>query len=303
MKSLLDKRLLIVTGKGGTGKSVITAALALLGPREGKRTLVCEINGDERVTQLLGISPAGPEISQRAENLWTVNVQPQAAMREYALMRLRLESIYKAVFENRFVRYFLRFIPSLQELVMLGKALYHLEEKLPDGSGRFDLLVLDAPATGHAISFLSLPAVLSETVPPGAMHREVEKMRALLEDEAITAVALVTLPEEMPVNETLDLAAALVQRQLHPQVVVLNAFTAPRFAEADLAELRGKPRLLAIAEEHRLLARSSEEARATLAGTLRLPVLTIDRLYPPRFGREQVERIASQLGEELKALR
>jgi anion-transporting ArsA/GET3 family ATPase len=303
MKSLLDKRLLIVTGKGGTGKSAITAALALLGPREGKRTLVCEINGDERVTQLLGMSPAGPEISQRAENLWTVNIQPPAAMREYALMRLRLESIYKAVFENRFVRYFLRFIPSLQELVMLGKALYHLEEKLPDGSYRFEMLVLDAPATGHAISFLSLPAVLSETVPPGAMHREVERMRALLEDEAVTAVALVTLPEEMPVNETLDLAAALVQRQLHPQVVVLNAFTAARFAEADLAALRGKPRLLAIAEEHRLLAQSSEEARATLAGRLHLPVLTIDRLYPPRFGREQVERIASQLGEELKALR
>ena len=274
MKSLLDKRLLIVTGKGGTGKSAITAALALLGPREGKRTLVCEINGDERVTQLLGMSPAGPEISQRAEKLWTVNIQPPAAMREYALMRLRLESIYKAVFENRFVRYFLRFIPSLQELVMLGKALYHLEEKLPDGSYRFEMLVLDAPATGHAISFLSLPAVLSETVPPGAMHREVERMRALLEDEAVTAVALVTLPEEMPVNETLDLAA-----------------------------LRGKPRLLAIAEEHRLLAQSSEEARATLAGRLHLPVLTIDRLYPPRFGREQVERIASKLGEELKAQR
>jgi len=303
MKSLLDKRLLIVTGKGGTGKSVIAAALALLGPREGKRTLVCEINGDERVTQLLGMSPAGPEISQRAENLWTVNIQPPAAMREYALMRLRLESIYKAVFENRFVRYFLRFIPSLQELVMLGKALYHLEEKLPDGSRRFEILVLDAPATGHAISFLSLPAVLSETVPPGAMHREVGQMRALLEDEAVTAVALVTLPEEMPVNETLDLAAALVQRKLHPQVVVLNAFTAARFANADLAALRGKPRLLAIAEEHRLLAQSSEEARATLAGRLHLPVLTIDRLYPLRFGREQVERIASQLGEELKARR
>src|SRR5262249_1662707 len=257
MKSLLDKRLLIVTGKGGTGKSVTTAALALLCAGKGKRTLVCEINGDDRVAKLLGISPSSPEISQRAENLWTVNIQPQAAMREYALMRLRLETIYKAVCENRFVRYFLRFIPSLQELVMLGKALYHLEEKLPDGTQRFDRLVMDAPATGHAISFLSLPAVLSETVPPGAMHREVGQMRALLEDEAVTAVALVTLPEEMPVNETLDLAAALVQRKLHPQVVVLNAFTAARFANADLAALRGKPRLLAIAEEHRLLAQSS----------------------------------------------
>ena len=175
--------------------------------------------------------------------------------------------------------------------------------KLPDGGQRFDMLVMDAPATGHAISFLGLPTVLSETVPPGAMRGEVQRMRALLEDEAVTAIALVALPEEMPVNETLDLSAALMQRQLHPQVVVLNAFTAARFADVDLAALRTKPRLLAIAEDHRQLSEASEEARATLASRLHLPVLTIDRLYPPRFGREQVERIASQLGEELKALR
>lgn len=303
MKTLLEKRLVIVTGKGGTGKSAISAALALLCPREGKRTLLCEINSDDRVTQLLGIPPAPAEISQRSENLWAVNIRPEAAMREYALMRLRLESIYKAVFENRFVRYFLRFIPSLAELVMLGKALYHLQEKRPDGRDRFDTVVLDAPATGHAIPFLSLPSVLGETIPPGAMFGEVKQMQALLEDEAVTAVALVTLPEEMPVNETIDLGAALRQRRLHPNLVVLNSFTAPRFSDADLTALRAKPRLHALAEEHRSLSQASEDARARLSSELRLPVVAIDRLYEPRFGREQVAKIAAQLGEALKALR
>ena len=89
-------------------------------------------------------------------------------MREYALMILRFESIYSAVFENRLVRYFLRFIPSLQELVLLGKILFHLQEKRPDGSWRFDRIVIDAPATGHAITFLSVPQVIIDTVPPGA---------------------------------------------------------------------------------------------------------------------------------------
>src|SRR5262249_55826024 len=251
MKSLLDKRLLIVTGKGGTGKSVTTAALALLCAGKGKRTLVCEINGDDRVAKLLGISPSSPEISQRAENLWTVNIQPQAAMREYALMRLRLESIYKAVFENRFVRYFLRFIPSLQELVMLGKILYHLEEKLPDGEPRFDTIIIDAPATGHVIPFLSVAKVIAETVPPGRMSREASAMRAVLEDERMTAAVLVSLPEEMPVNETVELGSALKeQAQVSPQAVVLNSFTSERFTPADLEALRFKSSLLQVAQAH-----------------------------------------------------
>src|SRR5215831_19862387 len=134
MASLLDKRLNIVTGKGGVGKSTISAALSLLKARSGLRTLLCEINTQDRIGPLLGARSVGPATSPIDENLWGINIQPEQAMREYALMLLKLESIYSAVFENRFVRYFLRFIPSLNELVMLGKVLYHLQQKLPSGS-------------------------------------------------------------------------------------------------------------------------------------------------------------------------
>ena len=135
MAGLLDKRLWIVSGKGGVGKSTVSAALALRSARAGRRTLVCEVNTQERVSRFLERPAAGPEITLLEENLWAVDVRPQEAMREYALMVLRFETLYKTVFENRLVRYFLRFIPSLQELVMLGKILYHLQEKLPDGQG------------------------------------------------------------------------------------------------------------------------------------------------------------------------
>jgi anion-transporting ArsA/GET3 family ATPase len=301
MARLLDKRLLVITGKGGTGKSTVSAALALISARERRRTLVCEVNAKDRVTQLLGAPPAGPEITSLAENLWAVNIRPEEAMREYALMTLRLESIYKAVFENRFVRYFLRFVPSLQELVMLGKVLYHLQQKLPDGSDRFQTIVLDAPATGHAISFLSVPRVLAQTVPPGAMLREAQRMQALLEDAAITAAILVSLPEEMPVNETVELGAGLRQREIHPQAVVLNAFTAPRFSESDLAALDGKRRLLILAREHRRLSELSRQSRETLERGLNLPLITLARRYERRFAREAVEQIASELEPGLKA--
>jgi anion-transporting ArsA/GET3 family ATPase len=212
MSGLLDKRLWIVSGKGGVGKSTIAAALALRSARAGRRTLVCEVNTQERVSPLLGHRPVGPEVTKLEENLWAVDVRPQEAMREYVLMVLRFETLYKTVFENRVVRYFLRFIPSLQELVLLGKILYHVQEQRPDGSPLWDTIVMDAPATGHAISFLRVPQVLLETVPPGPMTREAMKMRDLLEDPTTTAAVLVSLPEEMPVNETLELHTALKEQ-------------------------------------------------------------------------------------------
>ncbi|MHB8879740.1 MAG: ArsA family ATPase, partial [Myxococcaceae bacterium] len=209
MAVLTDKRLLIVSGNGGVGKSTVAAALAVASARAGLRTLVCEVNAKERVTVFLGKPEVGPAIGLLEENLWAIDIRPNEAMREYALMILKFESVYNAVFENRLVRYFLRFIPSLQELVMLGKILFHLQEKRADGSWRFERIVVDAPATGHAISFLSVPQVILDTVPPGPMSHEAKKMRDLLVDPAISAAVLVSLPEEMPVNETIDLRAAL----------------------------------------------------------------------------------------------
>src|SRR5207244_926396 len=115
-------------------------------------------------------------------------------------------------FGNRLVGYFLRFVPSLQELVMLGKILFHLREKRPDGSYRFDRIVIDAPATGHAITFLSVPQVVVDTVPPGPLANDATWMRDLLVDPQTTGAVLVSLPEELPVNETLELHQALTTR-------------------------------------------------------------------------------------------
>src|SRR5262249_53002350 len=122
--ALLDHRLLVVTGKGGVGKSTISAALALVAAQQGHRVLVCEINAQERIAPLVGAAPAGGTPREAVPGVWTVNVTPREAMREYGLMVLKFRSIYEAVFENRFVRYFLRAIPSLAELVMLGKVLH-----------------------------------------------------------------------------------------------------------------------------------------------------------------------------------
>lgn len=293
LKGLDKQRLIVVTGKGGVGKTTIAAALALESAAQGQKTLICEVNTKERIAPLLVGKEAGPELTQIEPNLWAVDVRPHEAMREYALMILKFESIYKAVFENRLVKYFLRFIPSLQELVLLGKILYHLRDTDDAGKPRFDRVIIDAPATGHAISFLSVPQVILDTVPPGALANDATWMRDLLIDPAMSAVVLVSLPEELPVNETIELADALKTRvRVRPAATVLNAFTTERFTPEQRAEVPAE--LIATFDRHRVLSEASRVAIERLA-MLELPITTVPRMHVTEFNRSSIEEISKSL--------
>src|SRR5256886_10756872 len=144
----LDRRLVVVTGKGGTGKSSISAALALAAARRGKKVLVCEVVAKERVADLFGRPPSGTEIRQLLPNLYSVHVRPREAMREYALMILKYQTLYRLAFENAAARHFLAPAPSLAEIVLLGKDWGHATQEMERGPPRWDLAGLDAPATG-----------------------------------------------------------------------------------------------------------------------------------------------------------
>jgi len=300
--TLLDRRLVIVTGKGGVGKSTVSAALALLAARQGKRVLVCEVNAQERVAPLLGAPPPGGTIREAVPGVSTVNVNPHDAMREYGLMVVRFRAIYDAVFENRLVRYFLRVVPSLAELVMLGKILHEArtEER---GRPRWDLVVVDAPATGHAVQLLRVPAALVDTVPGGPLRHDAEWMEALLVDPARTALAIVTLPEEMPVNEAIELDAQVRSLLgIHRGALFVNAMPPARFAAdegARLALLAGEPPPLGpAAAAGRLQAMRAEQAARYLErarAALDLPATVIPLLPLPAWGREAVEAVADAI--------
>jgi hypothetical protein len=304
-RPLLDRRLVVVTGKGGVGKSTVSAALACVAARAGKRVLVCEVNAPERVAPLLGARPAGAAIREARPGLSTVDVTPAEAMREYGLMILRFRTIYDAVFENRLVRHFLRMVPSLGELVMLGKILHEAraEER---GRPRWDLVIVDAPSTGHAVQLLRVPRAMLGMVPPGPLRHDATWMQEWLLDPARTALAIVTLPEEMPVNEAIELDQQLRgQVGLRPAALVVNALPERRFEPGEAARLealRDAPppagpaalagRLQAVRAE--AAAHDLERARAALD----LPTTLLPLVASASWGPDEVERLARVLEQD-----
>jgi len=298
----LDRRLVVVTGKGGTGKSTVAAALAVMAARQGKRVLVAEVNATERVAPLLGAPPAGPVVREARPGISTVDVTPPAALREYGLQVVRFQAIYDAVFENRLVRHFLRVVPGLGELVMLGKILHEARAE-EGGRPRWDQVIVDAPATGHAVQLLRVPGAMLGMVPAGPLRSDAQWMHDWLVDPARTATVLVTLPEEMPVTEAIELDRQLRERVgMEPTAVLVNAMPAARFTDEQVARLAP---LAEAAEPVGPAARSArlQAVRSRLAGrelarlraALPLPTACLPLLATTGWGSPEVERIADAL--------
>jgi anion-transporting ArsA/GET3 family ATPase len=239
MSTLADRRFVLVTGKGGVGKTTVCAAEALALAARGKRVLVAMCNAKERLSAMLGSAPIGPDVVQVEDSVWAVNMRPENALEEYGVLVLHSRALYKALFGNRYVRSFLRAVPGMQEWAMLGKAWWHTTETLADGSPRYDVVILDAPATGHGLDMMRVPKVILDVVPPGLLRRDAERAWAMFQDQKTSAIVLVTLPEEMPTTETIELAAALGELGLPVSRVVVNCVLPPIFSPDERAALAG----------------------------------------------------------------
>ena len=237
MSTLAGKRFVLVTGKGGVGKTTVCAAEALALGAKGKRVLVAMCNAKERLSVMLGVPPIGSDVVSVAPNVWAVNMEPEKALEEYGVLVLHSRALYKTLFDNRYVRTFLRAVPGMHEWAMLGKAWWHTTERSDDGALKFDVVILDAPATGHGLDMLRVPKVILDVVPPGLLRRDAEQAWALFQDPAACAIVLVTLPEEMPTTETIELARALGELGLPIGRVVVNGVLPPLFSMDERAAL------------------------------------------------------------------
>jgi len=297
-----------VTGKGGVGKSFVACALARRFVDAGDRVLLAQVHARDSHAALLGISPVDEDLRDVTPQLSVVNLQPAQAMREYALMTLKVEALYKAVFENRVTKTFLRFVPSLDELVMMGKLWFHAEETHDDGARRrFDRVVIDCPSTGHALKLFAIARVITETLHVGPMVDKTRQMAALFADPARSVAHLVALPEELPVNETLELLARLREEQtVHVGNVIVNA-TLPRLFDARARAAFGRVQGAGagsssdldavVAVGRRRLAREDLEAaqRARLLDCGH-PVVDVPHLQDSPLGPDHVARAARLLG-------
>lgn len=240
MKSPFDLKFVFVVGKGGVGKTAVSGALALAAAAQGKRVLVAMCNAKDRLSYMLETGPIGPHIQTLMPRVDAVNMEPSAALEEYGLLVLRVRALYKVIFENRFVSAFLRGTPGIDAWAMLGKAQYHAREKDAAGRERYDLVIVDAPATGHGLDLLRVPRVIMDVAPPGLLRREAERASELFQDRERAGVLLVTLPEEMPSTETVELHGA-IRNELNLPVcgLVINQTIDALFSEPERVALRG----------------------------------------------------------------
>ena len=301
--ALLDKRLAFVTGKGGVGKTTVAYALGLAAAAAGKRAIVCEIASQERGSALFGRAPIGFDETNLAENLWAISIDPDKMVREYLEVLLPVKAMASLLYRSNLFGYLAAATPGLQEVVSIGKAYeLTLDVRRAPGDGRtYDLVIVDAPATGHGVGFLEAPGTFRRIARGGPLADQASRIERMITDRERSGVGIVATAEEMAVNETADLAAGLAETGIALEEVFVNCLFPERFSKAELERIRTareqRPSAAldaAIAEAERAQTQQIEleRLRGIVTG---VPIDELPFLFAAELGVEQLRRIASVL--------
>ncbi len=251
----LAPRVLIVSGKGGVGKTTVSAALALVAARHGRKVCVAEVDRKGTLPKLFGGRELGYDPRELSPGVWGMNIVPDQALAEYLDVQYHMKRVSKVFASTHFVDFITATAPGLKDILVLGK-IWYLEQGRQSGDIEFDTIIVDAPAAGHMLTFLSAPMGLSDAVKVGPVQRQAEWLVQMLCDPARTRVHLVTLPEEMPITETLETAAALGTRvKINSGVAFANAVYPPFLSAAETAELEA---IVADGDPDELLTEAAE---------------------------------------------
>ncbi|MGQ0833048.1 MAG: ArsA family ATPase [Microthrixaceae bacterium] len=317
MTDLLDRKLLFVTGKGGVGKTTIAASLALLGAQQGKRTLVGEIDAKGNLADFYETGPTAFAEREVSPGLWAMSMSTEESLKEYLSLQLKLPFVARLGPLARTFDFVANAAPGVKEILTVGKFLWEVRAR------HYDLVVVDAVATGHIVGQLAAPSAIQELVHVGLVRDQTGWMLDILGDPDQTGVVIVSAPEEMPVTETLELVerletetvvdlAAVVANRVLPELFGrgeeevfdrLNDRTREPSPEAMLAGAIGGPvrELLDGAELAMTLRRTRAQHLTRLrdelpAGT---PLLYVPYLFQRSHGARATSQVAAHLGEEL----
>ncbi|MHB1771821.1 MAG: ArsA family ATPase [Acidimicrobiales bacterium] len=287
---LLARRLLFVTGKGGVGKTTVAAALGLLASESGLRTLVCEVEPKGDLSFAYECGPTPFQGRQVARNLVAMSMDTEASLREYLHHVARVPVVGRIGPVARAFDFVATAAPGIREILTIGKLCYEVRED------HYDLVVVDAAATGHVVGQLAAPTGINELVRVGVVRSQTDWMLEILRNSRQTGVVLVTTPEEMPVSEAVDLAGRLAtETPVHLACVIAN---------------RVLPELFGRAEEQVFDALTDSYGTDWLAQRLEVPpaevasVLGAARLAVTvrRDGSAHLERLREAIGESAPLL-
>jgi anion-transporting ArsA/GET3 family ATPase len=293
MLEVLERsRLLVVTGKGGTGKTTVAAGLAVAAAGRGRRVLVAEVEGRQGLAGLFGRDALDHREARVAGGVNALAIDPDESLREY-LARYGFAPLARLLTWAHLNRFITAAAPGLGDVLLVGKVWEAATRTAPGGSGAYDLVVLDAPPTGRVVPFLRAPETVAELARVGPIRNQADRVRALLDDPGQTAVVLTCLPEELPVTETLEGVAALREAGLPVAGVVANQVTGDR--------LGGRAgRLTALAKDPAPLAAAATAAGAKLDDTALATLIGEARDRQRQVTRER--RLLKELRDGLDGL-
>jgi anion-transporting ArsA/GET3 family ATPase len=310
---ILDRRLVFVTGKGGVGKTSTAAALALLAARDGRRVLVCEMDAKGSLATAFDTAPLRFQPREIEPGLFAMAMNTEDSLREYLRLFVKVPLLGKIGPLARTFDFVADAAPGVKEILAVGKLCHEVRER------HYDLVVVDAEATGHIVAQVGAPKVIRDLVKVGLVRDQTEWMLDLLHDPDVTGVAIVTTPEEMPVTETLVLLARMEpETGVKPSLLVANRVLPQRFDEeqaavfADLDQARDVIVQAAGRGVTSVLsaARIIEARRQNGEGHLRrlredaggLPMVVVPELFTRATGRRVVALVADALAGELHCL-
>ena len=294
MDRLAALKLLVVTGKGGVGKSTLAAALGLALARRGKRTLLLEIDPRESLYQLLDVPPTGGQFERVLDGLWVQNLSPRDVLDQVVRERLHIEMLAKRLLKSPIYRHFAEAAPGLKEVAALGHALRVIRGHAGSAAPQVDLVVLDAPATGHGVSMLAAPSLVADVIHDGPFGHMGGELASFIANRERCGILLAAAAEEMPVQEALELIESLAERlDRRPEVLMVNAL----YPEPSPGEARSSddPTLDLWLRRRGINDRElGRLAQAWHGPSVELPLLPLDR------GRQLAETLSHALEGELE---
>lgn len=284
LDTVLTRRALLVTGKGGVGKTIVSAALGRVAASRGRRTLIAEISSDasvpSRVAEAFGRHLTGDEPTQVDRDLFVTLLTPSAGHRRFLEDVLPMKVLANAAMRSGAIRRFFAAAPAFGEMGVLYRLLDFARKRRPDGKFEYESVIVDLPATGHALALAQVPSTILRVIPNGPIGDAVREGVALLGNKEQTAALVVTLLEPLPVTESLELVEGIRKHDVPFAGVIANRVVKERFSAEELEALRGalegkRPvlgsRLLGQAERSRALLES-------LARSFPHPMVLLDEL-------------------------